>query len=76
MPIFEYQCKDCGHITEELRTFVDRHETAECPHCETCTAEYLPSAPGGYHIGGNNSASQRPKQAFRPVKKREANDKS
>jgi hypothetical protein len=32
MPIYEYQCKTCGHIVEELRSIADRERpvTSDC----------------------------------------------
>lgn len=63
-PIYDYLCKDCAHIFEEFISSRDSADhTLTCPHCETETAERLPSAPGGYHIKGDNSASVRPKGA-------------
>lgn len=33
MPIFEYQCKDCGKKHEILHLSSSRSEEAECPFC-------------------------------------------
>ena len=32
MPIYEYQCKKCSEITEELQKFSDP-PLKKCPHC-------------------------------------------
>ncbi|MDY6850886.1 MAG: zinc ribbon domain-containing protein [Thermodesulfobacteriota bacterium] len=32
MPIYEYQCKDCGHQSEELRKMSDP-PLKKCPNC-------------------------------------------
>lgn len=59
-PLNDYQCSVCGHIQyDEYRK--ERSNKIECPHCETLTADRLPSAHGGYAISGNNSASVTPK---------------
>jgi putative FmdB family regulatory protein len=61
-PLREYLCLDCAFQFEEL---VNREnpEPEDCPHCESHKIERLLSAPGGYAIYGNNSASVRPKSA-------------
>ena len=33
MPIYEYQCTDCGHIEEVIQKISDPHLT-DCPSCE------------------------------------------
>ncbi len=33
MPIYEYQCRACGHSFEELRRMRDADEIRECPKC-------------------------------------------
>ena len=32
MPIYEYECKDCGNIEEVLQQFSDK-PLKKCPHC-------------------------------------------
>ncbi len=34
MPIYEYQCQDCGHELEKLQKMSDAALT-DCPSCET-----------------------------------------
>jgi putative FmdB family regulatory protein len=33
MPIYEYKCKKCGNLFEELRSFSEREDAAACPKC-------------------------------------------
>ena len=33
MPIYEYQCKDCGHQLEKLQKMSDS-PLSDCPQCE------------------------------------------
>ena len=32
MPLYEYECKKCGHRFEKIQKFSDPHET-KCPQC-------------------------------------------
>jgi putative FmdB family regulatory protein len=48
MPMFEYQCRECGtRITKFQHKLI--HEV-ECPRCST-TAEHVISAPAGFRFG-------------------------
>jgi putative FmdB family regulatory protein len=33
MPIYDYECKQCGHVTEKLQFKVSKI-TIECPKCD------------------------------------------
>ncbi|MBU0509985.1 zinc ribbon domain-containing protein [bacterium] len=33
MPIYDYQCHNCGGEFEELRKISDHDEDVACPHC-------------------------------------------
>lgn len=44
MPIYEYQCKACGHQFEMIQKFSDE-PISECPECGKYQAEKLVSAP-------------------------------
>lgn len=59
MPIYEYACMRC------MRTWEVIGWHGMNVRCEKCgdRAKRVPSAAGGYHIKGDNSASQRPKGA-------------
>lgn len=67
MPLYEYQCSDCGHQFEEMLRVTD--PTPPCVQCGSIRTGKLPNSFGGYHINGNNSASVRPKGAGSKVKK-------
>lgn len=60
MPIREFQCRECGHIFEEIVQCEEGQ--IPCPHCESNKTDKLISAFGGY-IGNLGSASTRPKNA-------------
>lgn len=45
MPIYEYQCKSCGHKLEALQKFSDAPLT-ECPNCNQQELQKLISASG------------------------------
>lgn len=61
MPIRDYDCKLCGKATLDL--LVMGTDTPCCQHCGSDQLDQKLVAIGGYHINGNNSASQRPKNA-------------
>jgi putative FmdB family regulatory protein len=42
MPIFEYECKACGHRFEEL--VMSSSQEIRCPACGSCDVEKLFSA--------------------------------
>ncbi len=44
MPIYEYQCKACGHRLEELQGFNDK-PLRKCPACQKPKLQKLVSAP-------------------------------
>ena len=44
MPLYEYECKSCGHRFEKIRKFSDEPLTT-CPKCGKETLEQLLSAP-------------------------------
>jgi putative FmdB family regulatory protein len=44
MPLYEYECRDCGHQFEAL---VRRGDTPSCPSCKGQDLERLLSVPGG-----------------------------
>lgn len=33
MPIYKYQCRDCGSIFERIRAIDDTDDEVECPAC-------------------------------------------
>ena len=54
MPLFEYQCRDCGLTFE---AFVTTDRTAGCPGCQGSNLIKLLSSPG---MVGSSSATRRP----------------
>lgn len=50
MPIYEYQCKSCGHQLEAIQGFNDAPLT-ECPECHKPDLNKLLSAPA-FHLKG------------------------
>ncbi len=45
MPIYEYQCQDCGHELEKLQKMSDAALT-DCPSCDTASLVKKVSAAG------------------------------
>ena len=60
MPLYEYECKQCGRHTEKIQKFSDP-EITDCPHCGG-TLERVVSAPaisfkgGGWYADGYGNA--------------------
>lgn len=52
MPIFEYQCKACGHCFEQL-VLNDKEPAQACPQCGGTKAEKLMSCVNA--LGGEKS---------------------
>jgi len=50
MPLYEYQCKECGRRTEKIQKFSDAELTV-CPHCQG-TLERTITAPAVHFAGG------------------------
>lgn len=51
MPIYEYQCQDCGHQLEKLQKISDPALT-ECPNCNSQGLKKLVSA-AGFQLKGS-----------------------
>ena len=51
MPIYEYQCQECGHRLEALQKISDALLTT-CPKCEAEGLKKLVSA-AGFRLSGN-----------------------
>ena len=51
MPIYEYQCRACGHRLESLEKIGDAPLT-DCPECHRSTLEKLISA-AGFQLKGS-----------------------
>lgn len=59
-PLYDWQCNGCGHEFEQREE--SSIKTVNCPHCDTNTAQRLPSLFGGYQ-GNFGGSSTRPKQS-------------
>ncbi|GHE19584.1 FmdB family zinc ribbon protein [Halomonas urumqiensis] len=51
MPIYEYECKACGHRLEKLQK-ISADPLKDCPACETAALSRLISAAGFRLAGG------------------------
>jgi putative FmdB family regulatory protein len=58
MPIYDFECKDCGDKFEALVTV---SAPVICPRCGGDKAAKTVSTHSVYYIKGDNSASTRPK---------------
>jgi len=56
MPIYEYQCEDCGYAFEMLRRMQDGDDGLKCPQCESPNVERQLSM---FAAGGCGSSSSR-----------------
>lgn len=64
MPLYDFQCKECLHLWEEIRGVMEAAKGVDCPNCGKEKSAVITVSPiGGYRINGDNSASVRPKQA-------------
>ena len=50
MPIYEYQCTECDHITEEIESFKSVIKTIMCPFCNGISNRIL--SLGSFHLKG------------------------
>ncbi len=58
MPIYEYQCNNCGNQFEKLMGFSDPKANApECPDCESENTRKRLSNIAAFSRGGNYSPS-------------------
>ena len=51
MPIYEYECGNCGHRLESIQKFSDEPLT-DCPECQQTALKKLVSA-AAFHLKGN-----------------------
>lgn len=69
MPIYEYECEECGHQLEAIQKFSD-DPLSECPKCKKAGLKKLLSA-SAFHLKGSgwyetdfkNSGSKSDKKA-------------
>ncbi len=68
MPIYEYQCKKCGHRFERMQKMSDPHPT-DCPDCKAKkSVEQLLSAPAVRFKGSGWYVTDYAKRASAPGK--------
>ncbi|MFZ5433225.1 MAG: FmdB family zinc ribbon protein [Calditrichota bacterium] len=53
MPIYDYDCRNCGGEFEELRRLSDRDEDVECPYCGEKDCERRMSLTAADPFGGS-----------------------
>ena len=67
MPIYEYQCKACGHISEILVRTLNESQTLHCQRCDDTDLVRLVSRPGLIRTQGRAEPGE-----LRPVDPRQA----
>ena len=70
MPIYEYQCHQCGQHLELLQKMSDAPAT-QCPHCKKPTLEKLVSS-AGFQLKGNGWYATDFRQKNSPTKNNNA----
>jgi putative FmdB family regulatory protein len=53
MPIFEYECKKCGHKTE----FLEKANSSKKHSCEKCGSSDMQKLFSGFSVGQSNQGS-------------------
>jgi len=53
MPIFEYKCRDCGHLTEVL----ERPGAKEKHACEKCGSRQMKKVLSVFGLGGGSGSA-------------------
>jgi len=46
MPLYEYHCKTCGHVFEQMRSMAQYRDPYDCPVCEQPADRAVFTAPG------------------------------
>jgi len=54
MPIYEYKCKKCGHVTE----FLEKSSSPQKHICEKCKSQDLQKLLSSFAAGRSSSTSQ------------------
>jgi putative FmdB family regulatory protein len=57
MPIYEYQCKDCGKKFELLRSFSQADEQTQCQSCNSTEVRRLVTAANAFSNGASLGGS-------------------
>jgi putative FmdB family regulatory protein len=81
MPTYEYQCKNCGHVLEELQSFTEP-PLVQCPQCKQNTlARILGGGSGlifkgsGFYLTDYKKSNAAPSPA-KPKKEKTSTDTS
>jgi len=56
MPIYEYECQNCGKVTQKLQSFSQKQESIECPECQGEAKSIMSSS--AFHLKGGGWYSQ------------------
>ena len=70
MPIYEYDCPQCGDFTV-LRPMAERDEPCACPYCDTQSARVILSAPGLATLPGSQRRAHETNERARHAPHRE-----
>lgn len=73
MPIYTFQCRDCGHEVDEITS--SSTKVIECSHCEKLTAERMPPMMAQAR-GFFGTAHKKPGGSKVPLKFKEKKDAS
>ncbi|MCX6057870.1 MAG: zinc ribbon domain-containing protein [Chloroflexi bacterium] len=60
MPLYDYQCKECGEVFELMVRFSESNQTHVCPKCESKNTQRKLSVVASFTVsssGASNSAS-------------------
>jgi len=75
MPIYEYECLNCGHVHEIMQKMSDK-PLAKCPQCSGKVQKLISQS--SFHLKGSGwyatDYAKKPNSSAAPVKKK--NDKS
>ena len=55
MPIYEYQCADCGERFDALRSMSQADDPISCEQCDSMDTTRKVSAAFAHSVGGNGS---------------------
>jgi putative FmdB family regulatory protein len=56
MPLRDIQCRDCGHLWEEVLKY--GQEPEPCPHCGSTKLDNMINAHGGYSMSSGGSSTK------------------
>ena len=73
MPLYTYQCYECGKVQEEMRSVKDRDKSIACNHCMCASDRIIDLAAFQLKGGGwaKDGYGKNPKPKEKKVKKKE-----